>query len=394
MTNREGARATARPDSYLAAIGDVNDVGTWSGTPYYFLVAGRAAGIFDGGLALLTDTFPVNARRFLWNLAQLVSRRGRGGYQYSVDFLEKLWRGRSERLAGAVVMQCFQLLPPSAVADPSIEKWFFIDQTLRQLFEYYGEASRVSDRMIDDALRRETEGYRSARGIITNSRWARNNVIEEYGIEPEKVHILVPGPSLDPVAVAKWESAPPKDYLQLVFVGKDWYRKGLDRLLEAVALLRSSGADVRLRVIGCSPRSVPRRLRDVSGVEWLGFVSKARDVERFISAVGGSHLGCLLSRKEAGGIALREYHALGLPVLGPDTGGAPEHMVSDASIAVSPEASPREIAEVIRSINDDRGRLRSLADAARAARASVSWTAVIARLADFWPHSLQGEGSR
>lgn len=393
MTNREGARAAARPDSYLAAIGDVNDVRTWSGVPYHFLVAGRAAGFFDGGVALQTDTFPVNARRVLWNLGRFVSRRGRGGYQYSVDFLERLWRGKSERLAGAVLMQCFQLLPPSVVADPSIERWFFIDQTLRQLFDYYGEASRVSDRMIDDAIRRETEGYRSARGIITNSRWARNNVIEDYGIAPEKVHILVPGPSLDPEAVAKWKPPGPKDHLQLVFVGKDWYRKGLDRLLEAVALLRSRGSDVRLRVIGCERRSLPGQLPQVDGVEWCGFVSKHEDDQRFISTVGDAHLGCLLSRKEAGGIALREYHSLGLPVLGPDTGGAPDHMVADASIAVPPSSSPGEIADVIGSLKDEPDRLRTLAAAAGRARASVSWAAAVERLVSVWPHSFPAEGS-
>ena len=99
---------------------------------------------------------------------------------------------------------------------------------------------------------------------------------------------------------------------------------------------RRDGGKATLRVIGCSPNALPADLRDVDGVEWAGFVDKSKDSARYLHLVAECNIGCLLSRAEAGGIALREYHALGLAVIGPNTGGATEHMIPDASIAIEP----------------------------------------------------------
>ena len=102
---------------------------------------------------------------------------------------------------------------------------------------------------------------------------------------------------------------------------------------------------LQLKVLGCDRSSLPERLRDTRGVEWLGMVDKRSESERFFALLRGSEVAVLLSRAEFGGMALREYLALGLPILGPDVGGAPEHASRTASILVAPNASPMEIAE-------------------------------------------------
>src|SRR5207248_1430848 len=94
--------------------------------------------------------------------------------------------------------------------------------------------------------------------------------------------------------------------LRLVFVGKEWHRKGLDRLLRALRLARRSGANIMLRVIGCRRELLPQDLRDTDGVEWFGFIDKRTEAGRFLRAVSYCDIGCLLSRAEAAGIAVRE----------------------------------------------------------------------------------------
>jgi glycosyltransferase involved in cell wall biosynthesis len=177
----------------------------------------------------------------------------------------------------------------------------------------------------------------------------------------------------------------PGEPLRFVFVGKDWRRKGLDRLIRAFVLARQAGLKASLRVIGCERRALPNDLGGVDGIEWLGYLSKRRDCGRFLRAVGECDAGCLLSRMEAGGVALREYHALGLVTIGPDTGGAPEHMIAGASVGVSPAAPDSEIADLLLKMGKDEVWFERLKKTAWELRHSALWENSIQRLAAFWP---------
>lgn len=335
------------PKCYVAAVGDSNDPTTWSGIPYHFLQAGRAAGLFDAGLNLSAGGLCWQTQRLFWNGLQISRGDRRGGYQYSVPFLEWLWRHERKKIRHSVVVNCFQLYPPSIVADPTIKKWFFIDQTLRQLFDHYGQRSAVGQRIAAEAMVREQAGYQSAAGIIVHSQWAASSVIDDYGIDEKQVHVIVPGANLDPATYHRWErqhqrtnaEAKVNGPLRLVFVGKDWQRKGLDRLLRALTIARGRGSDVTLCVIGCMRESLPREFVHLSGIEWCGFVDKKIHGTKFLDLVGNCDIGCLLSTAEAGGIALREFHALGLAVLGTTAGGAPEHSDPECAWLLSPSAS-------------------------------------------------------
>ncbi|MFQ5567344.1 MAG: hypothetical protein ACE5EU_13405, partial [Paracoccaceae bacterium] len=84
--------------TYLAAVGDANNPHTWSGIPYHLLLAGRAAGLFDAGLALDAAGVAWAGRRIGWNLARAVRLERPGGFQYSPAFLERLWRPARDAL--------------------------------------------------------------------------------------------------------------------------------------------------------------------------------------------------------------------------------------------------------------------------------------------------------
>lgn len=364
----------------LAAVGDANDAAVWSGIPYHLLQAGQAAGIIDSGLSLSVATSAVAFRRIVWNSLRLLTGDRPGGFQYSSSFLEKIWD--EVEIEAATIINCFQLYPHSLVQNGNVDKWFFIDQTLTQLFEYYGERARVGLWIAKVAVQQERLGYQAARGIIVNSGWARESVVDDYGIEPSKVHVVVPGPSLSPpVAASASDSSHYRDHpLRLVFVGTEWYRKGLDRLLRALDHVRERGIDMTLCVIGCRRESIPSELQDVGGVEWAGFVDKWRDEERFVQLLHGCHVGCLLSREEAGGIALREFHAVGLPVIASQTGGVPEHVIPEAAILVPTEESPEAIANRLIEMHWNRDSVWKLAIEARHRRESVMWPAAVRKM--------------
>ena len=368
----------------LACLGDSGHPDTWSSTPYHLLQAGRAHGVLREGLAL--DPGALSLRRLAWNAAQVLRGGGHGGYQFSVDVLERLWAGRRGSLQNRSVLNQFQLFPPSIVADASIAKYFYVDGTLKQLFEYYGH--RSGRRIKADAMRREREGYHAARAVVAMSRFAAASLIDDYGVPADRVHVVVPGANFDAAAYARWSEGAEQPRplggdrpLRLLFVGKDWRRKGLDRLLRALRIARGRGLSAELRVIGCDPASLPGELREIQGVEWCGFISRAAEGERLFRLMAECDVGCLLSRQEFSAIVLREYLALGLVVVGPDTGGCRDLMLDDASVAVSPTASDDEIADALVRVSDptlfDR-----IKQAAWRSRGTATWDAAVARLGD------------
>lgn len=374
----------------LAAVGNVNHVSTWSGTPFHLLQVAKTTGVIHQGLSLEPIDSGRGLRRYLWNLAAVARGRGHGGYQFSAPCIEHYWAPCRGNLAGARVINCFQLFPPSVVANKTVELGFYIDQTLLQLFNAYGLGTGISKWMARDAMQRERAGYIRAPVIVTHSHWAAQSVVHDYGIAAEKVQVVVPGANLDIAAYNDWcngrnaVSHRTPSPLRLVFVGKDAQRKGLDRLIKAVRLARAGGADCQLRIIGCTPERLEPELRDVDGVEWLGFIDKQHKPRAYIDSVANNDVGCLLSHAEAGGMCLREFHALGLAVIGPDVGGSPDHVITEAAHLVRPEASDESIAALITRLSVDRVEVQRMREISWARRDEVSWTTAVSRLAEFF----------
>jgi UDP-glucose:(heptosyl)LPS alpha-1,3-glucosyltransferase len=58
---------------------------------------------------------------------------------------------------------------------------------------------------------------------------------------------------------------------RLLFVGKEWKRKGLDRAVEIIQALRATDSGYTLTVMGVDPTEVPSRWRRLDGVIWVGW---------------------------------------------------------------------------------------------------------------------------
>lgn len=375
----------SRSRIYLAALGDTNDPKTWSGIPYHFLQSAKAAQFIDEGLTLVPEGSGWRRRRLLWNGWRYLTGRGKGGFQYSVSGLEHLWKPVRQRVLDQIVINCYQLYPPSVVAEPRIRKFFYVDMTLRQLFDFYDERKTIGASIAEEALQREKAGYQSAELVVCHSHWAAQSVINDYGIAADKVKVVVPGANINREKYQEWyqqSSMPmrsPGTPLRLIFVGKYWDRKGLDRLLEALQWLARHGRKIELTVIGCRRETLPANLQEVANVKWLGFLDKRTEMDRFQRLVAEADVGCLLSRAEAGGMVLREYHALGLVVLGTAVGGSPEHMFADAGYAVPIDAPSEAIARWLMDLDDHPQKLAMLRERAWERRLEATWDASVSQ---------------
>ncbi|HEX2658999.1 MAG TPA: glycosyltransferase family 4 protein [Polyangia bacterium] len=371
----------------MASVGDAENPLTWSGIPYHLSQAGREVGFITGGLPLDPSGRSWKAQRLAWNLAQVLRGDRKGGFQYSVGFLERLWAPVQERLTGAAVINCAQLYPPSVVVNDAVEKWFFLDLTLELVLDYYRTRESVGRRIAEDALARERAGYARARGLIVMSHFAAANVRERYGVGAERVHVVVPGANLSPAAYARWEAerdgaetVGADGKLRLLMITTDWQRKGLDRLLRAIAIGRRQGLQVSLKVIGARREDLPAELTALDDVTWLGRISKNTHADRFLREVAGADMGCIFSRYEAGGSVLREYHALGLAAFATNAGGMPDFFFDDATVAVAPDASDEELATALVALGKDHARVARLKAAAERRRREALWPATVEHL--------------
>ena len=134
--------------------------------------------------------------------------------------------------------------------------------------------------------------------------------------------------------------------LRIAFVGKAPLRKGLDRLVEAIRILRSRQLQVIVRVIG--PKV--NLFRYGAEVEHLGFINKQQEPDRLVSELQGCHLGALPSYHEAFGIAALEYLRCGLPALITRTGGLGDSIPSDCGIIVDQDCSGMDIADSLENL--------------------------------------------
>ena len=349
--------------TYLASVGDVNDYKTWGGIPFFLLMEAKKKQIINTGLPLNSDKLKFKILRYIWNFWFMIRYQEGGGFQYSDFFLSTLWKPVIKKISGGRVINCFQLYPEDVISDETIELWFYIDQTLRQLYKGYEVEHIIGRKIIESSIERETHGYIEARKIIVHSNWCLDSLVGDYGISKDKISVILPGANLHENYYQEWvcrkeiDNAISKEskVLKLVFVGKHPKRKGLDRLIGAFRIARSQGALINLRVIGCKKEDVnlPTSKYDMD-IEWVGMVDKNKYPKSYFSLVGDCDVGCLLSRAEAGGISLREFHALGLAVIHPIVGGSPEHALSGASIGVGPNMNNTDIAKILVRLFNDR----------------------------------------
>jgi glycosyltransferase involved in cell wall biosynthesis len=183
----------------------------------------------------------------------------------------------------------------------------------------HGEAARRSERAVLGAVA----------GVVVTSDWTRRQVVAQFLIPPDRVHVARPG--VDRVGAPLSSAEARGD--RLLCVGAVAPHKGQDLLIEALGTL--SKEDWQCVIVGSLDRD-PRfveRLRDRAGGLGIG------DRVQFTGVLTGEALDCAYtaadvlvvpSRSETYGMVVTEALAHGIPVIGAEVGGLPEALGSTA----------------------------------------------------------------
>ncbi len=183
------------------------------------------------------------------------------------------------------------------------------------------------------------------------------------------------------VPIARWQDGTPN----LLFVGRHEPRKGLLDLLKAFRILRRSGYDCRLLIVGSGPQEREARryvaTRRLGDVEFLGRVAddeKAalyRTADVFVSPATG---------RESFGIVLLEAMAAGTAIVCSDIHGYKGVVRRGEQGLLVPPREPAELAAALaRLLADDALRARMGASGTARAR-EFSWERVTAKVDDYY----------
>ncbi len=243
----------------------------------------------------------------------------------------------------------------------------------------FSDAAVLTRDELKRVWQRERRVYEGAIRIFTISEVLAESFRGEFGIPEDRVVPVYAGPNLDPSRVpgvesTDRESAPPT----VLFVGRQFERKGGMLLLDAFARVTEKIPDARLVVAG--PDDVPTTDPRVIN---LGFLDKDVPGERtrLERAYVEADVFCMPTRFEAFGVVFLEAMLYGLPCVGPDAWAVPEMIVDGETGIVVPPEDPGALADALSTLLRNPSLGQRMGEAGRArALSEFTWRAVIERM--------------
>jgi len=292
---------------------------TWSGISYYFFTALKNAGY----LCQAISATPPLSLQYLYKLLSFHPCMSQWRFKYHINtsYYHRMTRTALNRLS---------LLPNSGYnVILQVGAWYDLTQAkgkpvvsyhdgnlARLLHSPYGYPP-VRDKYIARALTYERQLYSRLDHIFPMSRWLADSFMKDFGVPHAKLTPVGAGvnlPYVRPIVNKSYENP------NILFVGKDFTRKGGKYLLEAFSIVRRELPNATLTIIGPKLAFVP------DGVRCLGPLSKASrtGMDRLLDEYSSASLFVMPSLYEPFGVVFAEAMAHKLPCIGTDICAIPE----------------------------------------------------------------------
>jgi len=200
----------------------------------------------------------------------------------------------------------------------------------------------------------------------------------DYKVIPNGVNV---GRYQRAVPIARWQDGTPN----LLFVGRLEDRKGLPHLLKAFRLIRKSGLEARLLVVGSGPQERESRryvmTRGLQNVEFLGRVSDSEKAQLFKTA---DVFVSPATGRESFGIVLLEAMAAGAPIVCSDIHGYKGVVQRGRQAILVPPHDAKALAAGITELLVDPALRARLGASGQERAQQFSWERVTAKVEDYY----------
>lgn len=192
-------------------------------------------------------------------------------------------------------------------------------------------------------LRRTPQYIEKSVAVVTVSAFSKNDLISQYGVSPEKVHVVYNGYNGAYRPLTETEQ---KEVREKMTQGKPYFiaisaihpRKNLQRLIPAFEKFKEkTGLPHQLLIVGRpfwkneSMRQLRTNLKYEKDIIFTGRL----EFSELSQALGAAHANVYISYFEGFGVPIIEAFACGVPVLTANTSSTPE-VAGDAALVVDP----------------------------------------------------------
>jgi glycosyltransferase involved in cell wall biosynthesis len=243
----------------------------------------------------------------------------------------------------------------------------YIDQTRLMAERGWPSWIPLGRRERSDILGREREMYTHAAHVFAMGAPTRESLLADYELDPARVSVVGGGLNLAGLPAAEPLTLAPT----ILFVGRDFERKGGDCLLRVFEIVRREVPAATLHVVGVA------RNFGVPGVISHGKLSNR---EELVALYRESRVFCMPSRYEPWGLVFPEAMAYGVPCVGSTVQSIPD-ILGDAGILVAPDDPPALADALLRVLTDDAGARELGAAGRRRVEQLHTWDHVAERMA-------------
>lgn len=188
---------------------------------------------------------------------------------------------------------------------------------IKQTYKIYGNEEEFLQ-----ASQQEIVALKKATKLVYSSKWAANSALNDYDADPSKIEIVPFGANVDTIPDANETLKKCQiSKCHLLFIGKDWERKGGNIAYQTLLSLLDMGVDAELLMMGCTPPSEFQHKK----LKVIPFLNKniSEEQEQFSQILLNSHFLVFPTRADCSPIVICEANAYGIPVITTDVGGIP-----------------------------------------------------------------------
>lgn len=238
-----------------------------------------------------------------------------------------------------------------AFVNSKIKKIIFIDATFQNLLGSSDWYKNYSKNEIDYLNQIEKNVFDKCDNVICATNWAEESLLNFYKIEQARIKVIPFGANISfDTNVNKIEILKLKKFeqLNLMFIGVDYKRKGLEKVLETVKIINEiHKVKCKLIIIGSNPK-IESKFKEFVTV--YGFLDKKdkKQFDLFEKLMFESHFLFMPSISEAFGLVYAEASYYGVPSIGHKIDGA-QYVIRDGinGYTLPKESTPNDFAKII-----------------------------------------------